>query len=393
MRGIVRTVTRLCFITILASFLAGCSRRAPHSDTGSAASRQPTLPLLLLPQGQHLGYIEGFNPDNPPALRETMDAAFREALQNGMKVARVQMDWPEVESTPGKFDQEKLVDRLRFAHDKGLAIYLLVCTADTDGLNYPKDLLAEGGKRLARNMKPDDPVIVTRYSKMLDWLIPLARKNGVYCISVGNEPDTHHKDDPTFMRHFIKFVAAVRDHAHTIDPDIAITYTSTCDPVLQSDRAYAKDIADSVDVFCFNLYAFGNRDGLDLKTTEQVLAGMIALSKGKPIQIQELGCSSLLNPSPDWQFHKSSPELQRQFFVWAFSRIRETQQIRAAYVFQLVENSPRIDKFYSDAFGAGMPKDWTRNLCDWMKGLGLIRFDTGEKKPAWNEFLNELKRK
>lgn len=363
------------------------------SSCGSEGSgpERPTHALPLLPKGQHLGYIEGFNPDNPPELRKTMDQAFRDALQNGMRVARVQMDWPEVEPAAGKFDEGKLVERLRFAHDKGLAIFLLVCTADTDGLTYPGDLLAEGGNRLARNMKPDDPVIVARFAKMLDWLIPVARRNGVYCISVGNEPDTHHEEDPTFMPHFLRFVAAVRDHAHTIDPDMAITYTSTCDPVLQRDRAYAKDIADSVDVFCFNLYAFGKRDGLDLKTTDRVLSKMIALAKGKPIQIQELGCSSLLNPTNDWQFHKSSPDLQRQFFAWAFDKIKATRQIRAAYVFQLVEHSPQIDRFYSDAFGAGMPKEWTRNLCDWLKGLGLIRFDTGQKKPAWDEFLAGLR--
>ena len=345
----------------------------------------------LLPAGQHLGYIEGFNPDNPPGLRAAMDRAFGDALKDGMKVARVQLDWPDLESAPGHYDEAKLLERLRSARDNSLAVCLLVCTADTDGLTYPGDLLDKGGKRLAGGMKPDDPLIVARFNKLLDWLIPIARKNGVYCLSVGNEPDTHDKDDPAFMPHFLKFVSAVREHAHAIDPDIAITYTSTCDPVLQSGRPYGKDIADAVDVLCFNLYAFGKSDGLDLKRTEEVLDGMLALARGKPVQIQELGCSSLLNPGPDWKFHKSSPEMQRQFFSWAFHKIKSTRQIRAAYVFQLVEHSPRIDRFYRDAFGTGMSADWTDNLCAWLKGLGLIGFETAEPKPAWQEFLAALK--
>jgi hypothetical protein len=347
--------------------------------------------LPLLPEGQHLGYIEGFNPDNPPKLRKVMDEAFEESLRNGMKVTRIQMDWPDVEPIKGKFDQQELIDRLKYPHSKGLAIFLLLCTADTGDLNYPKDLLTEGGDKLARNMKPDDPMIVERYKRVLDWVIPIARKYGVYCISVGNEPDTHEEDNPTFMSHFIRFVAAVRDHAHTLDPDIAITYTSTCDPVLHPGREYAKDIVDSVDMLCFNIYGFGNRHGFDRKATEKAMDGMIALSEGKPIQIQELGCSSIRNPDRIWRFHPSSPEIQREFFAWVYKKIKSTEQIRAAYIFQLVDHSPTVDKIYYDAFGSGMPKEWTRDLCDWLKGLGLISFDTAEKKPAWNEFLRGLR--
>ncbi len=374
---------------IVSTFLLGPMMNQSFGKESVSPKHNHELPLL--PKGQHLGYIEGFNPDNPPKLRMVMDEAFQESLKNGMKVARVQMDWPDVEPTQGTYKKEELTKRLQRYHTKGLALYLLLCTADTEGLNYPEDLLAKGGKTLAGNMDPDNPVIVQRYKTMLDWAIPIARKHGVYCISVGNEPDARHKDNPTFMAHFIKFVASVRDYAHTIDPDIAITYTSTCDPALDPGRTYGKDIADAVDIVSFNFYGFGKRGGLDLKATEETFRGMIGLSKGKPILIQELGCSSIQNPDRKWQFHASSPDLQRQFFEWAFKIIRSTQQIRAAHVFQLVEHSPSIDKFYRDEFGSGMPKEWTRNLCDWLKGLGLISFETAEKKPAWNEFLKGLR--
>lgn len=387
-----KPLAELCLIVISAVFMTGCGASESNAQIGKASPSAVVHQLPLLPAGQHLGYIEGFNPDNPPKLRRAMDEAFEESLKNGMKVARVQMDWPDVEPTKGTYKKEELIERLQSYHSQGLAIYLLLCTADTDGFNYPRDLLAEEGTKLARNMNADDPLIVTRYKKMLDWAIPIAKAHGVYCISVGNEPDTHHEDDPHFMPHFIKFVAAVRDHAHNIDPDIAITYTSTCDPALHPDRTYGKNIADSVDILCFNLYGFGKRDSLDLKATEETLEKMLGLAKGKPVQIQELGCSSICNPDRQWRFHKSSPEIQREFFAWVFKEMKSRKQIRAAYVFQLVEHSPYIDKLYSDAFGdEKVPEDWTRGLCDWLKGLGLIRFDDAESKPAWNEFLKGLR--
>jgi len=376
-----------------AAFMTGCEQHCAHSQAIEASPSAPVHPLPLLPEGQHLGFIEGFNPDNPPKLRRVMDEAFQESLKNGMKVVRVQMDWPDVEPGNGIYDKGELTERLLPYQKGGLAVFLLLCTADTGSLGYPQDLLSENGDKLARGMKPDDPIIIKRYNKMLDWAIPLAKKHGVYCISVGNEPDSYHEADPSFMAHFIRFVAAVRDHAHAIDPSIAITYTSTCDPILGSGRDYANDIADCVDIVCFNLYGFGNSEGLDTKATEEALEDMLALSKGKPVQIQELGCSSFTNPDRTWQFHKSTPEIQRQFFVWAFKEIEARKQIRVAYVFQLVEHSPFIDKYYSEAFGGeGVSESWTREMCDWLKGLGLIRFDNAEAKPAWDEFLKALSR-
>ncbi|MCK5845249.1 MAG: hypothetical protein KAG97_11110 [Victivallales bacterium] len=377
------------FLMILLSLTGAFKSRGRETKTPLEI---PAHKLPLLPQGQHLGYIEGFNPDNSPKLRKVMDGAFAESVVNGMRVARIQMDWTDLEPTKGVYHRKKLAERLRFAHSKGLAIYLLLCSADTDSLNYPKDLLDKGGTRFAKGLKPDAPVIVARYKSVLDWAIPIAKRHGVYCISVGNEPDTHFENDSTFMTHFLRFVSAVRDHAHTIDSDIAITYTSNCDPVTHPERGYGKDIADAVDIFCFNLYGYGDSAGFDRKATEETLRGMLALSKGKPVQIQELGCSSICNPDRNWKFHKSSYKIQSQYFDWAFKRIKSTKRIRAAYVFQLVENSPYIDKWYAKAFaGEDMSADWVKSLCSWLKGLGLIRFDSAKKKPAWKEFMKALK--
>ena len=99
-----------------------------------------------------------------------------------------------------------------------------------------------------------------------------------------------------------------------------------------------------------------------------------------------------LSRTANWQFHESSDSIQSSFFQWVFMKIKSTEQMRAAYIFQLVDHSPFIDKLYFDAFSVeGMPKSWTRGLCDWLKGLGLISFDSAEKKPAWTEFLKGLR--
>ena len=383
------TVAVSLMLGIISAWLLYCETSLAV-DQKNKISQQHKLPLLS--KGQHLGYIKGFNPVHPPMLQQVMDSAFQMSLKSGMQIARVQLDWTHLEPTKGTYLKDELVERLQFYHSKKLAICLMLCTADTDSLNYPKDLLTKQGDKLANNMKPDDPMIITRYKKMLDWAIPIAKKHGVYCISVGNEPDIYHDDDPSFMPHFINFVAAVRSHAHTIDSEIAITYTSTCDPAIHPDRKYGNDIAASVDVFCFNIYGVGSPDGIDFKATEDVLNKMVKLAKGKPILIQELGCSSIRNPDKKGWFHHSSLEIQRAYFAWVFKQIKSRKQIRAVYLFQLVENSPVIDKWNFKAFDSNKrSKKQTWELCEWLKGLGLINFQTTKTKPAWQEFLKGLK--
>jgi len=128
-----------------------------------------------------------------------MDGAFEESLRNGMKVTRIQMDWPDVEPTKGTYEKQELIERLQFPHSKGLAIYLLLCTADTDELNYPKDLLAKEGSKLAGNMKPNNPYIDKLYydtfgygmpkdwtRKLCDWLKGLYKTKDVHDILMGS---------------------------------------------------------------------------------------------------------------------------------------------------------------------------------------------------------------
>lgn len=307
-----------------------------------------------------------------------------------MRTWRVQLDWRELEVSPGVYDEAHFRAVLADPAAAGFAILMLVATADTGSMNYPEDLMNEDGSWLRDGLTPDDPALIARFNAFLDWAMPIAKEHGVYCISVGNEPDTHYETDPNFIRQFIRFVAAVRGHAHTVDPDIAITYTSTSNPATHPQWGYAGEIADAVDVLCFNLYGVGKTGGIDFAATETILDEMIALADGKPVIMQEFGCSSLLNPDRDFRFFASSPALQRDYFAWFLGKLRERPQVRAAYQFQIVENGPIVDQFYSDFFGQGLPPEATQQIVDWLDGLGLIEFDSGAAKPAWDAFVEGM---
>lgn len=349
-------------------------------------------PLPLLPSGQHLGYIVGFNPDNPPFLQDVIEDCWRQARQRGMQTARVQMDWTDVEPEAGVMLPGELAERLAEFEEQGMPVFLLLTSADSDALNYPADLLAEDGGRFAEGMRPNDPRIIDRYNQMLQAVLPIARDYGVYCIAVGNEPDTHNEADPQFMNDFLDFVAAVREHAQSIAPEVAITYTSTVEPIL-SNTNYGHRIAEVVDVLCFNLYAQGGPGGFDQAATQAALEGILALDPHKPVLLQELGCSSAYLADKHFVFYESRPEIQATFLDWVFNQILAHPRVRAAYIFQLVENGPVVDAYWREALSVEeLSEEWIDQMVESFDKLGLIEFETGEKKPGWHVFLDGLER-
>jgi hypothetical protein len=66
----------------------------PQNDTAAGE-----LPLLR--GKQKIGTIVGFNPSHPAATTDSIAARWQEAIDKGMSIARLQIDWPELEPRPG----------------------------------------------------------------------------------------------------------------------------------------------------------------------------------------------------------------------------------------------------------------------------------------------------
>lgn len=352
------------------------------------ASEPVNLPLL--PNGQHLGYIEGFNAMNPQPVLDTITECWEEARRSGMQTTRIQLDWTDLEPKPREYDMNEAAARLELAGQEGMPIFLLITSADSDVLNYPEDLVTEDRENFVNGLRPNDPLIVSRFNTMLAQFIPLFLEHDVYAIAVGNEPDTRHEADPQFMLEFIDFVDQVRQFSHTQTNQIAITYTTTVAPVIDPTVNYADAIRGAVDVISINFYGVGGPNGLDLEASEAIYNGIFQLAGGKPVLIQELGFSSMVNPNKNFDFFPSSEEAQREFFAWVFPKLRETPSLRGAYVFQLVENDEVVDEIWREAL-AGLPEETVEDFVATFKGLGLVNIETGEKKPGWTEFITALR--
>ena len=379
---------QLTLILLVAVVLmGGCGGSSDGNATRKKIASIHQLPLLA--HGQQLGYVEGFNPDNPPAFQNAVADAWAEASSAGMQISRLQIDWKDLEPAKGSYDDTDLIRLLSDLSGRSESVMLMIGTADSGSLTYPDYLM--DGDALADDMRPSDPLIVERFRKLMDWVIPIVEKHKVFCISIGNEPDPIHDEDPEFMISFIDFVKTIRMHSHKLNPEIAITFTATIDSLFRPEFDYAEDLAKSVDVLCFNFYAVWNDSGFDEAFCIGILDKMRELAGGKSIIIQELGCSSEINLDKNYGLHAGSEMIQNDFFEWVLDYMIKHDEFRALYVFQLTENSPGLDLIYKQMFDGIASDEWVDGYISHLRGNGLLEFGTGRKKPAWFTFIQGLK--
>ncbi|MEZ4359528.1 MAG: hypothetical protein R3B48_05055 [Kofleriaceae bacterium] len=362
----------------------------------------PSADLPLLPGGDHVGMIVGFNPSHPVATAAAIDARWREAVTKGMKIGRVQMDWVDLEPAPNVYKKEALRAQLATLSRDGLAPFLSVISFENDELPLPSDL----APRIASGeLGYDSPEVLERHAKLLDWVVPLLREHHGWALALGNEPGNFLENLPTaadrekVTAQILGFVAAARAKIHALEPKLAVTVTV-------SEGRNPWEIANGVDlevpflkigdVASFNFY--GTRFDEDLNLLNDTdparlksrIDAMLAGVGDLPVVFQELGAQA--GPDAGTSVTGSSLASQQQFFEVIFGELRSRAQLRAAYVFQLVDWSPAlVEEFFSAPFRRdGVPESFIRQYAESLETVGLIRYRDGTARPAWNTFLDAL---
>lgn len=345
-------------------------------DKGGIAQ---TLPLLS--SANNLGMIKGFNASNPAATSDSIDARWADAVDAGMKVGRLQIDWPELEPSPNVFNKAALEEKLKDYKNQNLQTFLLISAYDSDGPVVPVDL---EGRRF------DDAELIERFKALMDWVIPMLVDYDGYLISISNEADNSFGEIDNLHNEILLFLQASKEHIHALDQNMAVTVTMA-EGSLDSDKPGMDAIIEACDVACWNFYGakfiaeppyYPAQSESEIKTDIQ---RMLNVSGDKQVIIQELGMWSgndVLN---------SDEEIQRRFFEVFFTEMRKEERMRAAYVFQLVDWSPEttdiLAQFLEDE---GLPQEFIDAFRESLETMGLICYDDGTSKAAWNEFLKWL---
>ena len=233
----------------------------------------------------------------------------------------------------------------------------------------------------------DDAELIDRFKKLMDWVIPMLIEHNGFLIAITNEADNAFEEFPEMIPQTVTFVKESRKYIHSIDSRIAVTAT-IAEGSLDNEVPGLAEVLKECDVASFNFYGQDNGGAVqDVAKVNQEIDELIAFVGDKLLVIQELGFSSGYEDGTS--IMESSSEKQSIFFDAFFQRMQSEPQLRAAVVFQLVDWSPDTTDLFMEAFeNAGLPEEFLFAFRESLRTVGLIRYEDGSQKPAWNEFLN-----
>jgi hypothetical protein len=328
----------------------------------------------------------------PSQTATAVDVREAEAVDAGVRVARVHVSWAELEPTPGQYDLSALEDGVARVSTPDSALLLLVETLDSEGFSLPSDLVNPSDRyRLADDRRLDDPVILARYHALIAALTPRLSNEKIFAFSVANEPDTFLDDVPEASSEAIAWVSALAGftaHARqTIQASLPGTAVGMT--LRQTGIEAGLDLGAVIaagDVALFNYYCQDAGllvDDPALVTPE--LDQLLAAAGELPVVLQELGCPA--GPDGGGSIIGASHEKQAAFFTAVAARMKAEPRLRAAFVFTGVDWSPALSKEFADYYrNEGYPELGDRfeeTLSTW----GLLRYADGSPRPSWNAFV------
>jgi hypothetical protein len=369
--------------------LVGCD------SSGSSSSLENDI-LPYLPSGQHLSMIVGFETYGPETT-ERVDDVWQQAMAAGMKVGRIQLDWVDLETAPGVYDEELLRNKLEQMKSDGLKSFVAINAIDSEGLVVPEDLIDEDSPtELVNGRSMNDPEVILRYKAVLDWAVPLIVEEGGWVLSIANEPDGYMEDRPDEVPKVVEFFATAIEYSHSIDPGLSVTVTLAGAPIIEK-KFFHDDVMALLDAATYNYYPLMIDSEQFVFTLRSPLADyvsddvdkLVSASMGKPVLIQELGCPA---GYPEDSIIGTNPEAQAEFFRLFYNKLVQTPEVRAAFVFQLVDWSEELAILYLKVFqdDPEFSEQFLQSFAEWLETSGLITDEHGTARPALEVFLEAI---
>ncbi len=364
--------------------------RADAAACAAPPTAGPARNLPLLPEGRRVG-TKSFSPVELVVL-PAVEARIDEAVAAGMAIARVHLDWSELEPDLGTYALDVLQEDLSDAAARGLVPMLTLGFTDTSEYALPADLMdPEDPTQLAPGVHLDDPGEIARFEALLDLILPDLLSHGVWLVSLANEPNVLLADltparraveEPAMAR----FTRAIREHVHAAEPSLAVSITFAeggfVSPPVELLRA--------TDVVTFNFGCLVTSSFTLARVADVHLevGRMLSAARGRPIVIQELSSGGGYEDRPS--LLGASLAYQAEWFEAFYDELARRPRVRAAFVLDTVDWPEWLARLSSDFLrDEGLPTI-ADEYEEFLRTCGLLRFDDASTKPAWNAFLAEL---
>ena len=242
---------------------------------------------------------------------------------------------------------------------------------DTTALRLPADLR---GKPL------DDPQVIARYNKALEYVLSRVPKIELVGLAIGNEIDGYLGADKKKWKQYRRFFKATSAHARRIRPGLLVGTKVMLPSVVGGIQSQVQAINKHSDVLMTTYYPLGK--DFKVKSPSVVFKDIdrvIELYKDKPVYFLEAGY-------PSSRFLGSSEAKQAEFIGAMFKAWdRHRKQIKLVNFIWLHDITEAEVKSYSKYYGLS-----SKGFAAYLGSLGM-RTHRGKDKQAFKALRRESK--
>ena len=317
-------------------------------------------------------------------------AIIDQGVSEGMNGFTFYEDWTTLEPEPGVYELDELEATLKWLQARNITPYLNITVVDIDNLNLFDEWLNDDGTAFSDDFAFNNEQIIGRFKGLLDQVIPLLLDHGGFYLGVGNEIDSRYATDGPLLpekadefNDYLEFIAASVDHAHIIEPELAIGVTVTSVAPLENGIVFEQllDVTDVLPVDYYGLKADFETEDLD--RIPEIVDTIISAYGTESIIVQETGCIST-------EAANSSLDIQADCMDVILSAWASHPQVKYVSVFSLYDLDEQTCSIVTDLFGTedeDLPQLIRDRIIGFLCDPGMIEPD-GTPKPAWFAFLN-----
>lgn len=189
--------------------------------------------------------------DITPAEDDDYDKAVVLAKSAGAEVASLSVFWDDIETSPGVFEPDP--NWLEIANlyypAQSLKVALVISVIDTNQKRLPADLQDEAF---------DDPEVIARFEKLLDYIFTQIPDLDLVSLSIGNEVDIYLGSNVRVWEQYETFYIAAIEHAHQLRPNLLVGTKGTLPGLTGDLRDHLESLNRQSDVILVTYYPLEN---------------------------------------------------------------------------------------------------------------------------------------
>ena len=351
-------------LTLLALVTCLCLAGSAYAQQAKVGRNQK----IALPKGKRILSISITEPED-----NDFDGAISLAKAAGLQATSLSLAWDDLEIAPGVFQPP--IDWLAIANayypTQKIALCLEINPIDTVALRLPPDLIGRAF---------DDPLVVTRYKALLDYVFASIPKLSLVSFSIGNEVDVYFGNDALAWQAYANFFTQVADYARSFRPRLAVGAKLTYSGLMGSNSTLAAPLVDAGDGVFVTYYPLNPDFTVQSPTVVMPQIGkLVAAYPTRLIYFLEIGYPSGAGcGSSD---AKQAQFIRRSFKAWD----AHAEAIRLMEFTWMHDISQTAVDTYELYYGISNPA-----FLSYLGTLGLRTYTgSGSAKPAWNALTTE----